>query len=287
VGSARSRTDWWTWGDHPTTTDSDKQLALDPACGGGESRPLVTDMLALAAKRRAGQHPAYTTTWGAAIAGLPDLKTLELILETFSAKKHQLDNVVECAKTWKFPLKDTHLELVCDGNVESTKWAKAADQDVRSESTDDEDDSEAHYSHQAADFDEQSGSPYSPVASTPPKSAYTNQEGASTGSPQSEPGPTNGAPSRRDDDSEPIGLDPVSPQQSPISSEDSQYPRSSDRWYNSPSSPHSSPSYFSPTSPHYSPQSEQEMVTFPEVSWLRDANEFDVSIVRFRRRKVD
>lgn len=125
---SRSRTDWWTWTDDPKTTDSNKQLALDPACG-KTTRPLVADMLALAASRRAGQPPVYDMTWGAAIGVLQDLKTLELILETFSVKKHQLKTVVECAKTWKFPLKDTQYELTCDGKVESMKWAKAADED--------------------------------------------------------------------------------------------------------------------------------------------------------------
>ena len=122
----RSRTDWWTWADGPTTTDNDKQLALDPAYGGAKPRPLVTDMLALAAKRRVGQHPVYTTTWGAAIGAVPSLKTLELILETFSVKERQLDTVVECAKTWKFPLNGTQYELVYDGKVESMKGAKAS-----------------------------------------------------------------------------------------------------------------------------------------------------------------
>lgn len=56
-------------------------------------------MVALAASRRSGQHPDYTSTWGGDIGKLPDLKTLELVLETFSAKKHQLDTVVECATT--------------------------------------------------------------------------------------------------------------------------------------------------------------------------------------------
>ncbi|KAJ4292799.1 hypothetical protein N0V90_009462 [Kalmusia sp. IMI 367209] len=122
-----SRTDWWTWTDDPMAADSDKQLALDPACGGVNPRPLVTDMVALATSRRAGQHPSYDKTWGATIGLLPDLKTLELILETFSAKTRQLETVVDCAKTWRFPLKNTRYELVCDGRIDSMKWGIAPD----------------------------------------------------------------------------------------------------------------------------------------------------------------
>jgi hypothetical protein len=59
----------------------------------------MIDMLDLAVARRSGQHPVYNSTWGAAIGALQDLKTLELILETFSVKQHQLETVVECAKT--------------------------------------------------------------------------------------------------------------------------------------------------------------------------------------------
>ncbi|PVH92211.1 hypothetical protein DM02DRAFT_576098 [Periconia macrospinosa] len=155
-----SRTDWWTWEDDPRTTDSDKQLALDPALGGRKPRPLLNDMVALADMRRAGHYPPYddlpaqrlsgpvtpqdpnaprTTanhhwyhrpndgTWGAAIGFMPDLKTFELVLETFSPKKHQLEKVVECARTWKFPLKDTEYELVCDDKIEALQWSLPTD----------------------------------------------------------------------------------------------------------------------------------------------------------------
>ena len=122
---ARSRTDWWTWTDHPNTRENEEQLALDPASG-KLTRPLLNDMLALATQRRAGQHPQYEEgTWGSIVGMLPDLKTFELILETFLEKKRQLDVVVDCVRTWKFPLKDTQYELVCDGKVEELSWSTA------------------------------------------------------------------------------------------------------------------------------------------------------------------
>ncbi|KAK3201765.1 hypothetical protein GRF29_164g597818 [Pseudopithomyces chartarum] len=126
-----SRVDWWTWTDDPETTDNEEKLALDPACG-RTTRPLVTDMLRLAEQRRNGQHPQYAEgtresdwTWGAAISMLSDLKTFELVLETFSEKRKQLEVVVDCAKTWKFPLNDTQHELSYDGKVEVLTWSRA------------------------------------------------------------------------------------------------------------------------------------------------------------------
>lgn len=123
-----SRTDWWTWTDDPNCTDGARQLGLDPACGTGwadaASRPTATQMLELAAQRREGNSiMRYTSTWGAEIAQLPDLKQLELVLETFGDKKHQLETVVDCAKTWRFPLDDTNCELVWDGLVETQNWS--------------------------------------------------------------------------------------------------------------------------------------------------------------------
>lgn len=94
----------------------------------------MTDMLALAAARRSGQHLVYDATWGAAIGKLQDLKTLELILETFSVKQRQLDTVVECAKTWKFPLRDTQHELSYDERAESMQWTKASDEETADDS---------------------------------------------------------------------------------------------------------------------------------------------------------
>lgn len=70
--------------------------------------------------------------WASVIGRLPDLKTLELVLETFAEKTNQLENVVECAKLWKFPIDDgAAYELVWDGQVESTRWSRANRGDVK------------------------------------------------------------------------------------------------------------------------------------------------------------
>lgn len=86
-------------------------------------------MIAFAAYRRTGQQPEYTSTWGRVIGKSPDLKTLDLVLEMFSAKKRQLNTVVECVRAWRFLLQDTRYELVHDRRVEVMKWTKAADED--------------------------------------------------------------------------------------------------------------------------------------------------------------
>jgi hypothetical protein len=45
-----------------------------------------------------------------------------LILETFEAKKAQLDTVIQCAKTWKFPLDGGKWELVWEGKLEDATY---------------------------------------------------------------------------------------------------------------------------------------------------------------------
>jgi hypothetical protein len=132
--------DWWTWTDNPDSTDPTHHLGLDPSLGNGDDsvgqRPTSTRMQQLAQQRRDGYEVVSKTTftmkvlsgrpgWSHVIGKLPDLKTLELVLETFEEKKAQLDAVVECAKTWRFPLVGEKFELVWSGEVEETKWSKA------------------------------------------------------------------------------------------------------------------------------------------------------------------
>ena len=125
-------TDWWTWTDAPNSIEGHRQLGLDPAVGDGSAkpdlRPTSDRMRHFADERRAGRNPAtgsHQSGWGSALIGqLPDLKTLELVLETFSRKQTQLENVIECAKTWRFPIDGTQFELVWDGQVEKKSWSK-------------------------------------------------------------------------------------------------------------------------------------------------------------------
>ena len=128
--------DWWTWTEDPNSTDArHHHLGLEPALGDGSSnlsqRPTSTRMQELAQQRRDGYYPfsrsllAKTTPgWTHIIAKLPDIKTLELVLETFEEKKAQLEKVIDCAKTWRFPIADTQFELAWSGTVESKHWSR-------------------------------------------------------------------------------------------------------------------------------------------------------------------
>jgi hypothetical protein len=122
--------DWWSWTDLPDSTDELHQLGLDPAVGDGRALPLVrptaSRMRALAEARSAGHHPELQpgVGWASTIALMPDLRRLELVLETFSLKKRQLDNVVDAAKTWRFVLTNTKYELVWNGEVGMSSWSR-------------------------------------------------------------------------------------------------------------------------------------------------------------------
>jgi hypothetical protein len=123
--------DWWTWADPPDSTDDTQRLALDPSVGkpsGGDghaSRPTALRMRALAQARRVGNHPDVPlfSGWASKISSMPDLRSLELVLETFRSKKGQLEDVVEASKTWVFPLQGTGCELVWDGEVRMGAWS--------------------------------------------------------------------------------------------------------------------------------------------------------------------
>ncbi|KAF2640376.1 hypothetical protein P280DRAFT_518787 [Massarina eburnea CBS 473.64] len=114
-----SRTDWWTWASPPEQANT-QHLHLDPTL----KHPSKNQMMQLADQRRAGTHPQIGESWGKCVASIPSLKTLELVLETFAPKRLQLETVVQCAKTWKFPLLSSGAELVWDGRVEQANWTK-------------------------------------------------------------------------------------------------------------------------------------------------------------------
>jgi hypothetical protein len=122
-------TDWWTWTDTPGCANERHHLGLDPTIGDGRgyflARPTAPRMRALAESRRSGHHPEMQpgVGWAHTVGMMPDLKSLELVLETFAVKKRQLEDVVDAAKTWKFPIVDTLFELVWDGEVSTSSWS--------------------------------------------------------------------------------------------------------------------------------------------------------------------
>jgi hypothetical protein len=138
------RSDWWTWGNDPQPQEGDRGLALDPALGDGGAvrRPLVSRMLRLAEDRKARQDrgeqpvPYPPNCWGARVALFPGLRRLTLHLETFAWRVAELDRIIECAKTWTFPLDNNSASdgrpgevqagrvLKWDGEVEAYRWGQ-------------------------------------------------------------------------------------------------------------------------------------------------------------------
>ncbi|KAI4689074.1 hypothetical protein J4E81_007791 [Alternaria sp. BMP 2799] len=125
-----TRTDWSTW-------NVAVNLHLDPSFGRydlNEGRPSGKAMRLRAEQRKAGRHPRLNPqSWGAhVVSALPDLKTLELVLETFEARKEELERVVQYAKMWRFGFGGDGEEegegkewaLVWDGDVVERRWKR-------------------------------------------------------------------------------------------------------------------------------------------------------------------
>ena len=125
-----TRTDWSTW-------NVAKNLHFDPSFGRynlDEGRPSAKAMRLRAERRKAGRHPRlHSQSWGAhVVSALPDLKTLELVLETFEARKEELERVVQYAKMWRFGFggdgeeegKGKEWALVWDGDVVERRWKR-------------------------------------------------------------------------------------------------------------------------------------------------------------------
>lgn len=193
----------------------------------------------------------YTSTWGGVTGTLQDLKIFELILETFSVKKHQLDTVVECAKTWKFPLQDTQYELAYDGRVKSMRWAKSADGDggCASESEPRKEGDDSSSIDESRDHDAQE------------EASPSNQEGLHDDQESKDINSQNGALDESWD-----AFESVEPS-----------------WHLKGDNG----SDFSDSSPVYNRDDyADDWDAFPREPWMRTAHEFEVRIVRSRRRRA-
>jgi hypothetical protein len=240
-------------------------------------------MIALAASRRNGQHPAYERTWGATIGTLQDLKSVELILETFSVKKHQLETVIDCAQTWKFPLEDTQYELAYDGKMESMQWAQASDGDSSSVVGSkpkglsvDLNDGDGPSGEQRETHD----SYYEDLASNQ-EFLHIDQEAEGGDQevddvfnedelPHPVYEPEDWPVEHHEHNDSAAGTSPISPVYEPEDFSVEQYEYSS-----------------SPTSPRWDPMSDSDdLESLPDEPWMHTATEFEVRVVRFTRRRV-
>jgi hypothetical protein len=187
---------------------------------------------------------------------LSDLKTFELVLETFSEKRKQLEVVVDCAKTWKFPLNDTQHELSYDGKVEVLTWSRANSGWV----------TESGSETANMDLDDDANSP---------DGSDNRFERLSEGSNREEHEPVSLYPESPHYTQCSRPGTPTSPPFSPESPGYSPTPYSPE----SPGTPTSPP--YSPTSPEYSPTWESE------TAWYESSTEFDVRVVRYRRTRTN
>ena len=84
--------DWWNW-------ETSVPLLFDPKQPGTPwlNRPTQA------------ADPFDKKSWGYQFRSFPDLKLLELELESVEGKKTELDQIVQRAPGWQFPLSDTHV----------------------------------------------------------------------------------------------------------------------------------------------------------------------------------
>ena len=101
-------TDWWY-----NLLGENSPLALDPKKRGrARFGEWVSD-----------DHPYESGSWGSRFENIPGLKKFEMELETIEAKRAQLDNIVEKARSWRFPLRDGHVLVMDDEEkIVKSKW---------------------------------------------------------------------------------------------------------------------------------------------------------------------
>ncbi|KAI0204937.1 hypothetical protein F4808DRAFT_412642 [Astrocystis sublimbata] len=130
-----SHTDWWAWTSCPQAgaNNSHEALRLEPMINVTDRRETSTAMIEGHEARKMGKEPDFNLDefekqgrWGMQFAEhWPDLKTLELVLETYVQKESQLDTVIQCAKLWTFPLNDAK-QLEWNGREQTcVRWRGA------------------------------------------------------------------------------------------------------------------------------------------------------------------
>lgn len=97
--------DWAEWTDHGL-------LMLDAKQGWS----------AMAADYRKASDDFDEGSWGSQILSFKGLKTLELELETVERRRNELDDIIERAKLWRFPLRDGNVLALNPARNRKTAW---------------------------------------------------------------------------------------------------------------------------------------------------------------------
>ena len=110
-------TDWWYW-------ENNDPLGIDPFRPG---RTHATDM-----GKAVSPHDA-ARSWGNQFSSIPCLEELVIEFETIMRKRGQLDDIIQQALEWKFPMQaDKGLYLVADPKSKSAyTWAGAKEAELK------------------------------------------------------------------------------------------------------------------------------------------------------------
>lgn len=111
-------TDWWFW-------ENNDPLGIDPfRCGRTRAYQMKNSPLARSNEPRA---------WGNQLNSIPSLEEFVIEFETIMRKRDQLDEIIQLALQWKFPLdKERSIYLVAEpASVSAYTWIGAKEGDLK------------------------------------------------------------------------------------------------------------------------------------------------------------
>ena len=92
-------------------------MGINPWRGNGDTEGMYQDWESL---KRGEVIPWRQDGWGCAFGNLHSLKELQMEFETSEDKLAELENLVEIAKAWRFPLEDG--KFLSTEGLEEKKW---------------------------------------------------------------------------------------------------------------------------------------------------------------------
>jgi hypothetical protein len=101
------RADWWHW-------EHNERLKINPFRG--------NDMMREDMKLPNGNPLFGPRSWGLALKYLPKLETLKIDFETSEDKRHQLEEIIEWAVKWRFPLTEGRYLSTKSHAIEKLSW---------------------------------------------------------------------------------------------------------------------------------------------------------------------